>query len=275
MDTSSQDPLFLLAQQSNSDINLATGALSIAKIAYPKLDIAAYLEKLDDMAAALKSQVTASQPMTRLEELNRYFFGELGFKGNQTDYDDPRNSYLNEVIDRRLGIPITLSIVYLTLGGKLDLHLAGISFPMHFLVKCDIPQGPFFIDPFMEGIILKKTDLAARLQQVQKDTTDLENFLEAATAKQILARMLRNLKQIYHHNRAFSQAIELGEKILWFQPEESYDHRELGFLYYQTKDYHKSLQAFETCLLLATNQREEEDARRYIQTLANHLGALN
>lgn len=275
MNSAPQDPLFIIAQQADQDINLANGALTIAKITYPNLDIPHYLDQLDRMAAALTTPLTTLKPIEHLERLNHYLFGKLGFKGNQIEYDDPRNSYLNEVIDRRLGIPITLSIVYLTLGQKLDLPLAGISFPMHFLVKYDTSAEPLFVDPFMEGIILQQTDIAERLRQVNKDPKALGTFLKTASTKQILARMLRNLKQIHHRNRAFSQAIELGEKILWFQPDESYDHRELGFLYYQIKDYHKSLQAFETYLSLAANEREETDARHYIQTLSSHLGTLN
>ncbi len=269
------DPFFRLVQ--DDPIDLARGALLIAGEAYPRLDPDVYLRQLDRMAGTLKPHFTPGSTMLeRLELLNHYLFIELDFKGNQQDYYDPRNSYLNDVLERRLGIPITLSVVYLEVGRRLGLPLAGVNFPFHFLVKCTAPSDPVFIDPFSAGHILTKEELADHLPVANGRKLSMdERFLEAISPREILARMLRNLKQIHAHRREFKKAISAGEKITWLLSEGASDYRDLGHLYYQVRAYHQSLAAFQEYLLRAAGPEDEREIRENIQIISAHLGALN
>ena len=269
------DPFFELVQE--DPIDLGRGALLIAREAYPRLDPEVYIQQLDRMATAVRPVLEAA-PTTadRLEALNHYLFVELGFKGNQEDYYNPRNSYLNDVLERRLGIPITLSVLYLEVGRRLDLPLEGINFPGHFLIKCTVPPAPLFIDPFAGGQILEEDELEARLPLSSGRRLPLEKyFLEAVSPREILARMLRNLKQIHAEQKDFKQAISSGEKITWLQPDSAFDYRDLGYLYYQVKAYHQSLAAFSAYLQRAEAAADEQEIRKNIQILAAQLGTLN
>jgi regulator of sirC expression with transglutaminase-like and TPR domain len=269
------DPFFELIQE--DPIDLARGALLIAREAYPRLDPEVYLRQLDRMAAAVRP-LLQSAPTTaeRLDLLSHYLFVELGFKGNQKDYYDPRNSYLNDVLERRLGIPITLSLVYLEVGQRLGLPLAGINFPHHFLIKCTAPPDPIFIDPFEGGHILEEDELETLLPVSRGRRLSLDQyFLEAVSPREILARMLRNLKQIHAGRKEFKEAISAGEKITWLQPDSAFDYRDLGYLYYQVKTYHQSLAAFREYLHRADAPEDEQEIKKNIQVLAAHLGTLN
>jgi regulator of sirC expression with transglutaminase-like and TPR domain len=156
---------------------------------------------LDAIAADVRARVGAEESL--LAALTRHVFVELGFRGNQEDYYDPRNSYLNDVLDRRLGIPITLSLVFLEVGRRLGLELAGIGFPGHFLVRARGPAGEeLILDPFHGGVLLDRADLEERLREVTGADArlDPEHFLPASK-KQILTRMLNNLRQIHKQRR--------------------------------------------------------------------------
>lgn len=269
------DPFFELAQK--DPIDLARGALLIAGEAYPRLDPEIYIQELDRMATAVRPAVEAAPTTTAgLKALNHYLFVELGFKGNQEDYYNPRNSYLNDVLERRLGIPISLSVLYLEVGQRLGIPLDGINFPGHFLIKCTAPPAPLFIDPFGGGQILEEDELETRLPFSGSRKLPLEKyFLDAVSPREILARMLRNLKQIHIEQKNFKQAISSGEKITWLQPESAFDYRDLGYLYYQVKAYHQSLAAFNAYLEHSEAAADEPEIRENIQILATQLGTLN
>ena len=269
------DPFFELIQE--DPIDLARGALLIAREAYPRLDPAVYLQQLDRMATTVRPVLEAA-PTTveRLEVLNHYLFVELGFKGNQEDYYNPRNSYLNDVLERRLGIPITLSVLYLEVGQRLGLPLAGINFPSHFLIKCTALPASLFIDPFAGRQIIEEDELEALLPLSSGRKLPLKQyFLEAISHREILARMLRNLKQIHAGQQNLKQAISSGEKITWLQPDSAFDYRDLGYLYYQVKAYHQSLAAFSEYLQRTEAAADEQEIRKNIQILATQLGTLN
>ncbi len=272
------DPFFALAQTPDARIDLVCGALLIALDAYPRLDPQVYVERLAKMAAALRPQCAAAPPEECLQQLNHYLFVEQGFRGSpQESYYDPRNSYLNEVLERRLGIPITLSVVYLAVGRQLGLLLEGVNFPGHFLVRCAAPGPPLFIDPFMGGRFLEPADLEDMLRRVNRGQPMPleERFLQAASPRQILARMLRNLKQIHIRQHEFSRAIRAGEQIVWLQPTEAQDYRDLGYLYYRVRAYHDALAAFGEYLRWAPHPTDEQEIRGLIQHLSAQLGALN
>jgi len=181
-------------------IDLAAVALEIARIAYPDLEAAPYLRRLDEMAALVEYQ--RGDPLSVIEALNECLFERLGFHGNRDDYYDPRNSFLNDVLDRRTGIPITLSVVYMEVARRIDLSLYGVGFPGHFLVKH--PGDPeIVVDCFSGGQIMLQPDCEERLQAVYGRPVAFDPaFLNPVTKKQIVARMLNNLMVIYGHTQA-------------------------------------------------------------------------
>lgn len=278
MPSSRSDPFFALTQGPDEQIDLVRCALHIARDAYPQLDVEAYAARVVAMAAELRPRCAGRSAQERLRQLNRYLFEEQGFRGSpQEHYYDPRNSYLNEVLERRLGIPITLALLYLAVGRRLGLALEGINFPGHFLVRCALPEEDLYIDPFAGGRLLETQDLEDLLRRVNRgEPMPLEQrFLQPASPRQILARMLRNLKQIHIRQRRFTQAIRAGEQILWLQPSEAEDYRDLGYLYYQVRDNRRSLEALEEYLSRTGEPEDAGEVRSLIQDLASRLGSLN
>ena len=209
---------------SQDQFDLAQASLLLAQDVYPDIDVSAYLERLDDIAAAVKRTVASDAfAEQKVLALNRHLFYEMRFSGNIDDYYDPRNSYLNEVIERRTGIPITLSIVYLEVGRRLGLNLKGLSFPGHFLVKLPVRRGQLVLDPFLAGEAQSETDLRQRLAKVlpqaMAEKATLDQYLEAATPRQIVARVLRNLKNIYMQDGKLENALAVMHRMLLVVPE--------------------------------------------------------
>src|SRR5690606_36981665 len=183
----------------DEDVSLAEGVLWIAASEYPDLAVDDDLARLHEMAAKLRGRLRADVATAeKLLALNHYLFDELGFSGNNDDYYDPRNSFLNEVLERRLGIPITLGVVYIEIGRRIGLGLHGVSFPGHFLVKCALRDGVVVLDPYSGGVSLGVEELQQRLRAAGStadvDDALLSHLLSAASNKEVLARMLRNLK---------------------------------------------------------------------------------
>ena len=217
-------------------IDLAEAALLCAQDSYPDLDIRSQLDTLEALAAKLRRRLPADFSVThRLVALNNYLFSELGFSGNADAYYDPRNSFLNDVIERKTGIPITLSILYLEIGQRLGLKLKGVSFPGHFLVKVRVSGGELVLDPFAGGRSLSEEDLRERLAQFTGPNTakdlPLEDFLEAATPRQILARLLRNLKGIYLEAKEFDKALGVMNRLVILLPDVPEERRDRGVVY--------------------------------------------
>ncbi len=183
------------------DLNLARAGLLFARSEYPELDCGWYLGQLDLMASDIGSRMSRDADVAaRLRAMNTTLFGDLGFSGNVDDYYDPRNSFLNEVIDRRIGLPITLSILYLELAQRLGVPARGISFPGHFLVGVTTEDGDVIVDAFDRGATLARATFITRLhERADGDTTieAIEQALRPALKVEILLRQLRNLKSIY------------------------------------------------------------------------------
>lgn len=245
------------------DPDLAGPALVVARIEYPRLDPAPYLGQLDAMgaeAAARLARAGRLSPLDRLGVLNAYLFGELGFSGNQERYDDPRNSFLNQVLERRTGIPITLAVVYIEVARRAGVRVDGVSFPGHFLLRA--PLGPrggaggpgraaVILDPFHRGAILSERDCARLLrEQVGEDAIFHRRLLQPATKLQILARMLVNLKRTYVHYRSFPQAYAVTELLLALDPSATTELRDRGLLAYHLNDYAAALRDLEAYLRL-------------------------
>jgi regulator of sirC expression with transglutaminase-like and TPR domain len=201
-------------------LDLGRTTLLIAGEEYPGLDILRYVAKLEAMAAAVRPGVsTTDDPLRKIQHLNRYLFEERGFRGNTQEYYDPRNSFLNDVLDRRLGIPITLSVVYMEVGRRVGVPLQGIGMPGHFIMKYADVEGDIYIDAFSKGRILSRSACEELLQDVFGEPVPFEEtFLAPVSKKQILSRILMNLKAIYLHTKDYLKALSVVERQLIIQP---------------------------------------------------------
>jgi regulator of sirC expression with transglutaminase-like and TPR domain len=233
-------------------VDLARGCLMIAQDAYPGLDVERYMGEIERMAIRLRARLpTGGGGEERVVALNQFLYEDLGYWGNTEDYYDPRNSYLNEVIDRRTGIPITLSILYMELGRRIGLPLEGVSFPGHFLVRLKLRGGMLVLDPFSGGAPQSEDDLRKRVKRVIPDGVaddlraselPLDQFLEPATNRQILSRVLRNLKGIYHRESDKPERmLDVLNRMLVVTPDASAELRDRGYLYQRLECYRAAL----------------------------------
>jgi len=213
-------------------LDLGRASLLIAGEEYPGLDILRYVAKLEAMAAAVRPGVlTTDDPIAKIEHLNRYLFEERGFRGNSQEYYDPRNSFLNEVLDRRLGIPITLSVVYMEVGRRVGMPLQGIGMPGHFIMTYAEAEEELYIDPFNAGRILSRAACEELLQDVYGEAVPFqETFLAPVSKKQIMSRMLMNLKAIYLHTKDYLKALSVVERQLIVQPDSEQDLKDRAAL---------------------------------------------
>lgn len=261
-------------------LNLAEAALVIAREAYPQLDIAAQLASIDALAATLEQRLRPDiTPTEKLAQFNHYLFNELGYAGNSDDYYDPRNSYLNDVIERKLGIPITLSVLYIEVGRRLGLPLSGVSFPGHFLVKCALRDGAVIIDPYAKGASLGIKDLQKRLR-VLVGSTDVApeavmRLLAVAQPADIIARMLRNLKAIHNERGDKSRALTAVSQVIDLCPDAAGDYRDRARLLEELECFRASLADFETYLRLDPQASDAQIVRAKIAVLRERVARLN
>ncbi len=214
--------------------DLAEAALYIAQDEYPELEVDAYLNALDTMADEVRERLPdVDYPLRVIQTLNRYLFDDLGYTGNQQHYYDPRNSFLNDVIDRRTGIPITLSLLYLEIARRIDFPMVGINFPGHFLIRPHREDTDFHIDPFHGGEVLFVQDCQDRLRQIYGQPVNLQaRFMDTITPPQFLTRLLSNLKQIYLNHKQRSKCLTVSDYLLLIHPQ-SPELRDRGVLHYQ------------------------------------------
>lgn len=269
-----------IAAAPDDQVNLAEAALVIAAGEYPDLDIGAYLERIADMAARLRRRLRQDiTPTETLIALNHYLFEELGFTGNGAEYYDPRNSFLNQVIDRKLGIPITLSLVYIEIGRRVGLALHGVSFPGHFLVKCIVRDGALVLDPYAKGASLGVEDLQRRISQLHNGTEPaletVESMIVAAGNKEILARMLRNLKGIFLHQNDMMKALSAADRIIAMFPEAAAEYRDRGRIYLNLECCRAALADFSRYLLLDPGAEDTGVIRQQLAELQQLAARLN
>jgi len=261
------------------DIGLAEAALVIAAHEYPGLDVNAYLARIDAMAETLRSRMRRDiSPTDTLVALNRYLFEELGFSGNTTDYYDPRNSYLNEVLDRRLGIPITLSVLCIEIGRRIGLALHGVSFPGHFLVKCVMRDGVVVLDPYARGASLSLDNLQLRLKTLRGETPPpdmVQHMLAAAGRKDILVRLLRNLKSNYLERRDPARALAAADRIIELAPRAAEEYRDRAGIYLDLECFRAALSDFRDYLMLKPGADDAAVVQRRVVELQQIAARLN
>ncbi len=266
-----------LVSQPDNQIDLLRAALLIAAGTYPGLDAEKYLLQIGRWAKDIQCDLpTEADVETRLRLLNDFLFGKLGFSGNFDDYYDPRNSYLNEVLERRRGIPLTLAMLYIELGNRLGLDMSGVSFPGHFLVKLLYNGCEIVLDPFYGGISLSEHDLIIRLRRLfNADIDDLEPFLEAASNKGILLRMLTNLKSIYNYRGDAEKSLEMINKILLLDPTRRYEYRERGLLLASLECYNSATKDLQNYLAFDPKDSDIESIRELVIRLQKNHSRLN
>ncbi len=221
-----------LVSRPESEIDLGLGALLIAAAEYPQLQTAPYARRLDVLAERVHDRLAGeTAPTIVLEELGRVLFRDERFRGNEQAYYDPRNSFLNDVLDRRLGIPITLGIVVLEVGWRVGLPLRGVNFPGHFLVRYEGEVARLMIDPFDAGRVRWEDEGQALLDRVYGGMVRMrDEFLRPATPLEILARVLTNLKGIYLNTRDDQRALATVDRILMLRPDSPVELRDRGLL---------------------------------------------
>ncbi|MCF8126913.1 MAG: tetratricopeptide repeat protein [Deltaproteobacteria bacterium] len=241
-----------LAALPDKDIDLVGAALLIARMSYPQLDETVYRRYLSELAGRLRNRLNeADRPTVMIEKLNRILFEEEGFRGNRRNYFDPDNSYINRVVDRKLGIPITLSLIYTEAGKQAGMNLYGISLPVHFIAALSHKSGRILIDPFNRGEILSeeecRTMVRRRLSESEARAFDTRQ-LNPARPKEILIRMLRNLKAIYLQTNNDMKAFQVLHWILILDPGSMAELRERGLLYEALGDTGRAVEDLERYL---------------------------
>jgi len=266
--------------------DLAAPAFLVARIEYPRLAPEPYLDRLDRIGDAALRAVAADPghdgPLgAHIDAVNRLLFGDLGFRGNREQYEDPRNSCLNEVMDRKTGIPISLAVIYVEVARRAGLRADGINFPGHFLVRVwqdlhtDNPDEGLIVDPFHGGAILDEADCRKLLQRHLGDEAAFEpSLLARATRRHVLVRMLLNLKRLYVRMHSFPQARATTDALLALQPSSLADLHDRGLLCYHMNDYSQALRDFEEYLKLARLSELDEDERKQSEDVWEHVKTL-
>ena len=262
-----------LVEHSDDQIDLAGAALEIARDEYADLDVGVYLSRIDQLAIAVNRRLEPSSSVYRkIAALNYILFQQQGFHGNRDNYYDPKNSFLNEVLERKMGIPITLSILYMELALRIGLPLRGVSFPGHFLVKHASDAEEIVIDPFNAGDILSDESLNKLLDQLYGGKVSLQrDLLEPVTKKQILSRMLNNLKMIYLRNNDLFKALPVLQRLVILDPRSAADIRDRGIVYSRIECFSYALADFETYLQLSPDAADAGAVKEEIIKLGKQV----
>jgi regulator of sirC expression with transglutaminase-like and TPR domain len=283
------------------DPDLAVAALMIARVEYPKLDAGPYLDLLDALGREAARRVDAARPAVaeeapadvdpqtyaRVTALNDYLFKEQRFVGNDIQYEDPRNSFLNEVLDRRTGIPVTLALVYMEVARRAGVVVEGVNMPGHFLVRCPAKRGTRFagrsaalhdrdlIVDAHHGAFLTDDACSELLRRHAGEEAVWDvHLLSHATKAQILVRMLLNLKRVYVRMYSFPQARDITELLLAVDPSATNELRDRGLLAYHLNDFSAALRDLQTYLQLAPKTDLDEDERNEHAQIWEHIKSL-
>ena len=263
----------VMAGRPDDEIDLAGAGFLVAAMEYPGLDLDHELGLLDALSAVVSGRLGASRdPLFCVNVLSEYLFDEVGFQGNLDDYYDPRNSFLNEVLRRRLGIPITLSLVCIEVGKRLDIPLLGVSMPGHFLLRHQ-QEEDLFIDPFFKGILLSEEECAQRLRQVTQSNVQWDSsYLAPVSNRDFVARILRNLKYIYLQRQDHNRAIMTIDRLMVLLPEPTQERRDRGIVRYNLGHHEEALKDLTEYLDSGPETGDVEDVERLVRHLRELLG---
>lgn len=240
-----------LVDRPEDEIDLARTALVIAADEYPELDVEAYIARLDALAAEAAPRVNAATGAhAKIQALNKFLFEDSHFAPNDEYYFDPRNSYLNDVLNRRVGLPISLSLLYLEIGRRLGLPLQGVGLPGHFVVKWRDENEEIFIDPFHEGRVFDEAGLTRLIEGLQRQRLQVQrDWLDGVGPRYILTRLLTNLKAIYLSSENYDRALPVAEKLYLLEPRSEENLRDVAVLSFRGGFTQRARSLFEDYLL--------------------------
>jgi regulator of sirC expression with transglutaminase-like and TPR domain len=263
--------------QPEEKIELGRAALTIALIDYPNLDIPDYLDRMDRLAMEVTGRSGPEADIYRsIAAVNYVLFRQYGFHGNRDDYFDPKNSFLNEVIERKTGIPITLSVLYMEVAQRVGFMLDGVGFPGHFLVKCVGDGEEIVIDPFNGGEIKSREDIDKMLFDLYGGKVVFHSaFLAPSTKKDILKRMLTNLKAIYINRNDLVRSLSALDRLVILDPTSAVDTRDRGVVYLRLECYAQARDDFETYLRLRPDAEDAVLVREQLVRLAKEATRIH
>jgi regulator of sirC expression with transglutaminase-like and TPR domain len=257
--------------------SLDRAALTLALEEYPGLDISEYLRRLDTFAARAEALVGVDRsPVNFIESINEILYVQEALRGNNEDYYDPRNSYLNQVLDRRLGIPVSLSVIYIEVAKRINFPIHGVGFPGHFLAKHVSKGRNIIIDPFNMGKILTLNDCQELLDKIHNGKVEMNaSLLQPMDKRTIITRLLYNLKGIYMQKEKHYQALAVIDKILLLNPGTPSEIRDRGVLYMQTSLFAKALADLENYLTCAAAPEDSLYIQNHVKMLRSIICAQN
>jgi regulator of sirC expression with transglutaminase-like and TPR domain len=262
----------------DEDIDLLRAALVYARSEYPELEVENYIRRVDSLARRVREQVEESlEARTVLAALNRVLYEEEGFRGNRQDYYDPRNSYLNDVLDRKTGIPITLSVVYMEVARRAGLLVFGVGMPGHFLLKhFDIDGKQTFIDAFHSGRQLTAAECHVRMEEVYQGQLQLKpEFTNTVGKRQMLTRMLNNLRSVYISSRNFKKALRIVDFILAIHPGSPEDLRQRALLRYNEGMLRLAADDLDEYVRMAPEASDAEEMRQTAVSIRRTIAMMN
>jgi len=265
-----------LLERDDRDIDLAFAALLVAREEYPTMDPRPYLARLDDLARQAAARALAATTVRQVvDAINRVLFADEGLRGNSENYYDPRNSYLNDVLDRKLGIPISLSIIYLAISDRLGVPMVGIGLPGHFIVRVQTAEQ-ILIDPFHQGAVLSIEDCAARVREVYGGRVAFQpTMLEVVSKREILTRLLTNLKVIYAHADDFARLLAIIDRLLLIKPDQIHEFRDRGAVCQQLEFHGQALADLQRYVQLAPHAKDVDQVRQAIRSIQQRLAWQN
>ena len=262
--------------RSDGRIDLARAALAIARWEYPGLDTEAYLEQLDGLARAVDGTRRSPDALGRLHRLREYLFVEQGFAGNRDDYYDPRNSFLNDVLDRRQGIPITLSLVLMEVGKRLGLHIEGIGLPGHFIAGARLGDSQILLDPFNGGALVTPEECAELVGSVLGRPVTLQpEHYAPVTGRQMVSRMLANLKGAYWRRKQWDRVVGAIDRLLVLDPKAAGEWRDRGVAWSNLGEVRRGLGDWERYLTEFPDAEDHETVRGHLRRARQKLAQLN
>lgn len=257
---------------------LARANLLLAReVAYPDLRPSGYLARLDAWGAEARRRCAAmADSAGRAACLSELLFGEGGLRGNETEYYDPRNSYLNDVMDRRLGLPIALSAIFLEVAERAGVAAFGVGLPGHFIVAVADGDSPCLLDPFHGGVLLTRDDAAALVRSVTGYGAAFETaWLAPVSTTVMLTRMMQNLRGVYLRSEAWAPAVAVLERLRLIQPQELEHLRDLGLVSRRAGRLRRAVEYLEDYLMAAGDAPESEPIRQSLNALVRQLARLN
>lgn len=267
----------LAVQCPDDEIDLGRAALAIAHAEYPGLDIESYVTRMERLAAAVHDRSGGEAGSYRLiAALNYTLFSVEGFRGNEDDYYDPKNSFLNEVMERKQGIPITLSVLYMEVARRVGLELHGVGFPGHFLVKHVGEEGEIVLDPFRQGEVRSVEEMENMLDHMYRGRVAFQpEFLSPVAKRQVLQRMLNNLKGIYLHQGDFIKGLSVVDRLVILDPDSAGEIRDRGLIYLQLECFPQALEDLEAYLNLAPDADDAAEIREQAASLKKRRNQIH